>query len=325
MSAMSRRQFAALAAAALLAPPAWARMDSFAPVVKRVLPSVVNIGVTETVGGPDPLAGMPPEIRRQLRNRLRRNAQQVQGAGSGFIIDPDGTIVTNNHVVGQADQITVSFTDGTSLPAQLIGADELTDIAVIKVNPPHPLPAVEWGDSALMEVGDWVLAAGNPFGLGGSVTAGIVSARGRDIGASAFDDYLQIDAPINPGNSGGPLFNADGQVVGVNTASVSPNGSGSVGIGFAVPSLVAPDAAKRHVPGVAIAAVDRAGPAAKAGIKPGDVVVALNGQAVDTSRELIRSVAAVAPGGNVIMLVRRQGREFELPVTVGRRPGNDQG
>ena len=352
MSAMSRRQFAAFAATALIAPPAWARVESFAPVVKRVLPSVVNIGVTETVGGPDPFAGMPPEIRRQLRDRLRRNSQQVQGAGSGFVIDSDGTIVTNNHVVGQADKITVSFSDGTSLPARLIGADELTDIAVIKVNPPRPLPAVEWGDSSLMEVGDWVLAAGNPFGLGGSVTAGIVSARGRDIGASAFDDYLQIDAPINPGNSGGPLFNADGQVVGVNTAIVSPNGSGSVGIGFAVPSLVAariatelrskgrvergwlgvsvadlvtPDVAKRHVPGVAIAAVERTGPAAKAGIRPGDVVVALNGQAVETSRELIRSVAAVAPGGNVVVLVRRQGREFELPVTVGRRPVNDQG
>ena len=349
MSAMSRRQFAAFAATALIAPPAWARVESFAPVVKRVLPSVVNIGVTETVGGPDPFAGMPPEIRRQLRDRLRRNSQQVQGAGSGFVIDSDGTIVTNNHVVGQADKITVSFSDGTSLPARLIGADELTDI---KVNPPRPLPAVEWGDSSLMEVGDWVLAAGNPFGLGGSVTAGIVSARGRDIGASAFDDYLQIDAPINPGNSGGPLFNADGQVVGVNTAIVSPNGSGSVGIGFAVPSLVAariatelrskgrvergwlgvsvadlvtPDVAKRHVPGVAIAAVERTGPAAKAGIRPGDVVVALNGQAVETSRELIRSVAAVAPGGNVVVLVRRQGREFELPVTVGRRPVNDQG
>ena len=356
MSALSRRQFTVFAAALVAVPalvrPALARPDSFAPVVRRVLPSVVNIGVTETVGGADPFADLPPEIRRQLRNRFKRNQQQVQGAGSGFIIDPAGYIVTNNHVVGSADQIMVSLTDGTSLPAKLIGVDDLTDIAVIKVDPPHALPAVQWGDSEAMEVGDWVLAAGNPFGLGGSVTAGIVSARGRDIGASPFDDYLQIDASINPGNSGGPLFNADGQVVGVNTAIVSPNGNGSVGIGFAVPSsvaariagelrakglvergwlgvsvadLVSTDAQRRHVPGVAIAAVDRTGPAARAGLKPGDVVTALNGQSVESSRELIRSVAAVVPGGQVSVTLRRQGREIEVPVTVGRRPANDPG
>ena len=234
----------------------------------------------------------------------------------------------------------------------MIGADELTDIALIKVDARKPLPAVTWGDSDAMEVGDWVVAAGNPFGLGGSVTLGIVSARGRDIGASAFDDYLQVDAAINPGNSGGPLFNADGMVVGVNTAIVSPNGNGSVGIGFAVPSavasritaelltkgrvdrgwlgvsvvdLVSSDATRRHLPGVAIAGVDRGGPAAKAGLRLGDVVLALNGQMLDTSRELIRSVAAVSPGVSVTLLVRRQGREVELPVIVGRRPVNDQG
>ncbi len=352
MSAMSRRQFAAIAIAALVAAPALARTDGFAPVVKRVLPAVVNIGITETVAGADPLADMPPEIRRQLRNRFKRNQQVVQGAGSGFIIDPTGFIVTNNHVVGQADRILVSLSDGTELPAKLIGADELTDIAIIKVDAGRPLPSVAWGDSDVMEVGDWILAAGNPFGLGGSVTLGIVSARGRDIGASVFDDYLQVDASINPGNSGGPLFNADGLVVGVNTAIVSPNGAGSVGIGFAVPSavasrianelltkgrvdrgwlgvsvadLVSADAQRRHLPGVVIAAVDKLGPASKAGLKPGDVVLALNGQMLDTSRELIRSVAGVTPGGSVRLLVRRQGREIELPVVVGRRPANDQG
>jgi serine protease Do len=356
MSAMSRRQFAVFAAVLAVAPalarPALARPDSFAPVVRRVLPSVVAIGVTETVGGPDPLADLPPEIRRQLRNRLRRNEQQVQGAGSGFIVDPAGYIVTNNHVVGSADRITVSLTDGTELPAKLIGVDELTDIAVIKVDPPHPLPAVQWGDSDAMEVGDWVIAAGNPFGLGGSVTVGIFSARGRDIGASAFDDYIQTDASINPGNSGGPLFNADGQVIGVNSAIISPNGSGSVGIGFAVPSNVAariaaelrahgrvergwlgvsvadvttPDGQRRRAPGVVIASVDRNGPAARAGMRPGDVVTALNGQQVDSSRDLIRSVAAVTPGGSMNVTVRRQGREIEVPVTVGRRPANDPG
>jgi serine protease Do len=354
MRALSRRTSLSLAFAATLARPAFARVgpDSFAPLVKRVLPSVVNIGVTEIVGGGDPLRDLPPEIQRQLRDRLRRNRKEVQGAGSGIIIDPDGTIVTNNHVVGQADKIMVALADGTELPAKLIGTDELTDIAVIRVNANHPLPAVSWGDSNAVEVGDWVIAAGNPFGLGGSVTAGIVSARGRDIGASAFDDYLQVDAAINPGNSGGPLFNNDGQVVGINTAIVSPNGGGSVGIGFAIPSavasritaelrekghidrgwlgisvtdLVTPDAAHRHLPGVGIAAVDRSGPAARSGLRVGDVVLSINGQALENSRDLIRTVASQPPGGALVLLLRRQGREMEVPVTVGKRPINDQG
>ncbi len=354
MRGLPRRHFALLAAATLVARPAWARVgpNSFAPLIKRVLPSVVNIGITELVGGPDNMADLPPEIQRQLRDRLRRNRKQMQGAGSGFIVDADGTIVTNNHVVGQADRILVSLADGTELPAKLIGADELTDIAVIKVDAGRPLPAVAWGDSDAMDVGDWVVAAGNPFGLGGSVTAGIISARGRDIGASAFDDYLQIDAAINPGNSGGPLFNEDGLVVGINTAIVSPNGGGSVGIGFAVPSnvasriaaelrskgqvergwlgisvidLVTADASHKHLPGVGIAAVDRSGPAARAGLRVGDVVLSINGQVLESSRELIRTVAAVAPGGGLMLLVRRQGRELEIPVTVGKRPANDAG
>ena len=356
MRALSRRTaiVTATACATMLARPTFARVgpDSFAPLIKRVLPSVVNIGVTEIVSNANPLGDLPPEIQRQLRDRLRRNRREVQGAGSGFIIDADGTIVTNSHVVGQADKILVSLADGTELPAKLIGSDELTDIAVIRVLAKHPLPAVAWGESDNVEVGDWVIAAGNPFGLGGSVTAGIVSARGRDIGASAFDDYLQVDAAINPGNSGGPLFNADGQVVGINTAIVSPNGGGSVGIGFAVPSavaakiaaelrahghiergwlgisvidLVTQDAAHRHLPGVGIAAVDRAGPAARAGIRVGDVVLTINGQTLDNSRDLIRTVAAQPPGGALVLLVRRQGREMELPVTVGKRPVNDQG
>lgn len=355
---LSRRQIGALgvmAAAGLTLPrAAWARVgpDSFAPLVKRVLPAVVNIGVTETVAGNDPLDGLPVEIQRELRDRFRRSRRQIQGAGSGFIIDPSGVIVSNNHVVGAADRIMVSLADGTELPAKLIGTDDLTDIAVIKVNASHPLPYVSWGDSSAMEVGDWVIAAGNPFGLGGSVTAGIVSARGRDIGASAFDDYLQIDAPINPGNSGGPVFNADGEVVGVNTAIVSPNGGGSVGIGFAVPSELASriaselrlhgriergwlgvsvqdlpgsDSGQAKQAGVAIAGVDRSGPAARSGIRTGDVVLAVNGQPVETSRGLIRAVAAVTPGGTVSLSVRRQGRAMELSVTVGRRPANDQG
>ncbi len=357
MSYMTRRNLALAVAAGLVLPRiALARSgpDSFAPLVKRVLPAVVNIAVTETVaGGSEALDMMPPEIQRRfgLNDRLHRR-RQMQGAGSGFIIDPSGIIVTNNHVVGSADTIVVALSDGTELPAKLIGADDLVDIAVIKVTAPRPLPFVTWGDSKQVEVGDWVIAAGNPFGLGGSVTAGIISARGRDIGASAFDDFIQIDAPINPGNSGGPVFNTDGQVVGVNTAIVSPNGGGSVGIGFAVPSELAsriaaelrdkgriergwlgvsvqdlpgPESGRKRTPGVAIAGVDRAGPAARAGIRAGDVVIGVSGQPVDTARGLIRAVAASAPGTSVNLTVRRQGRDMEMSITVGRRPANDQG
>ncbi len=324
--------------------PAAARVgpDSFAPLVKQVLPTVVNIAVTETVAGKDPLAGLPPELQRQFRERFRQRREQVQGAGSGFIIDPSGVIVTNNHVVGNADKIVVSLSNGTELKAKLIGADELTDVAVIKVEAASPLPAATWGDSRALEVGDWVIAAGNPFGLGGSITAGIVSARGRDLGAGPFDDFIQIDAPINPGNSGGPLFNADGQVVGMTSAIVSPSG-GSVGIGFAIPSelvsrTVTELLAKGHIDrgwlgvtvreedsggkpaGVGIAAIDRTGPAAKAGLHAGDVITAINGQPVETARDLIRTVAQTSPGSTVKLTVRRQARQLEVSVAVGRRP-----
>ncbi|HET8997114.1 MAG TPA: trypsin-like peptidase domain-containing protein, partial [Acetobacteraceae bacterium] len=207
---------------------------SFAPLVKRVLPAVVNIAVTETVTGDDVASKLPPELRdtplgREFRRKYGKQREQMMGAGSGFVIDPKGIIVTNNHVVGHAEKIVVSLADGRQLPARVIGTDELTDLAVIKVDAAG-LPHVTWGDSGKVEVGDWVLVAGNPFGLGGSVTAGIVSAEGRDLGSSPFDSFLQLDAPINPGNSGGPIFNMDGDVIGVSTAIVSPSG-GSVGIG----------------------------------------------------------------------------------------------
>ncbi len=326
---------------------------SFSPLVKQVLPSVVNIAVTETIGGNDLADALPPALRgtpfeREFRNRLGKRKEQLEGAGSGFIIDPSGIIVTNNHVVGHADRIVVSLSDGTELPATVIGTDELTDIAVIKVKAPGPLPAVAWGDSDKVEVGDWILAAGNPFGLGGSVTAGIVSARGRDIGAGPFDDFLQLDAPINPGNSGGPTFNMDGQVVGVNTAIVSPTG-GSVGIGFAEPSnevahIVADlrdkgridrgwlgvsveeaPAASGRPSGVTVASVERGGPAFHAGLHVGDTLVAVNGDKVNSSRALIRAVAAVAPGSSVKITIRRGGQQMDIPVTVGRRPSESDG
>ena len=348
---------AALLATAVLpgfASPAQARVgpESFAPLIKRVMPAVVNISVTEQAGGADPLANLPPELQRQYRERLRNRRQSVQGAGSGFLIDPSGYIVTANHVVGAATRIVVALSDGTELPARLIGADELTDVAVIKVTRTAPLPFATWGDSRSIEVGDWVIAAGNPFSLGGSVSAGIISARGRDIGAGPFDDFIQIDASINPGNSGGPLFDAEGRVVGMNTAIYSPSG-GSVGIGFAVPSeLVARIAAELREhgridrgwlgvsvqdnqgeasggnsvgrPAVVIAALDRAGPAARSGLRPGDVVTAINGQPIDTARSLTKSVAMTPPGNIVRVMVRRGGRDVEIPVTVGKRPKTEE-
>jgi serine protease Do len=341
---------ALLAPGCSVAPAALARgaPDSFAPLVRQVLPSVVNIAVTENVTPNDAMAQLPPELRgtpfeRQFRDRFRGRSEQMMGAGSGFIVDPSGIIVTNNHVVGHADKIVVSLVDGTELPARVIGTDELTDIAVIKVEAARALPAVAFGDSSRVEVGDWILAAGNPFGLGGSVTAGIVSARGRDIGAGPFDDFLQLDAPINPGNSGGPVFNMDGQVVGVNTAIVSPTG-GSVGIGFAIPSAVVSrivaqlrehgridrgwlgvSVQDNDANGVAIAGVDRTGPAARAGLRTGDVVLAVNGDRTASARALIRAVAAMAPGTEVRLSVRRAGKPLEIAVTVGRRPPDSAG
>ncbi len=330
--------------------PLRAALPSLAPLVRRVVPSVVNIAVTENVGGgdaqlPSALRGTP--LEKQFRDRLRSRRDQVQGAGSGFVIDASGVIVTNNHVVGHADRIVVSLSSGSELQAHVIGTDELTDIAVIKVDGAPSLPAVTWGDSRNVEVGDWILAAGNPFGLGSSVSAGIVSARGRDIGAGPFDDFLQIDAPINPGNSGGPTFNLEGQVVAVNTAIVSPTG-GSVGIGFAIPSeiaqhIVAELLAKGHIDrgwlgvavqdvpntpgvprgrpaGVVIANVDRTGPAARFGLQAGDIVMAVNGGPMDSAHELIKAVSAAPPGSGLTLTVKRHGQTLDVPVTVGRRP-----
>jgi serine protease Do len=321
--------------------------DSFAPLVKRVLPAVVNIAVTETVSGGDVLSELPPELRdtplgREFRRRFGNRREQAIGAGSGFIIDPSGLIVTNNHVVGHADKIQVSLTDGTRLPARVIGTDELTDVALIKVQAPGALPAVPFGDSRQVEVGDWVLAAGNPFGLGGSVTAGIISARGRDLGAGPFDNFLQLDAPINPGNSGGPIFNMDGQVIAISTAIVSPSG-GSVGIGFATPSeLVIPIINQLRAHGriergwlgvsvedsenaVTIASVEHTSPAGRAGLRAGDTILMLNGERIESARGLIRAVAAVSPGTSVTLSVRRQGRQIDVPVTVGLRPAEGAG
>jgi serine protease Do len=322
-------------------------LPDFADLAERVLPAVVNIAVTTEQRQQD----LPPELRgtpfeRYFRDRQRNRRQEVSGAGSGFVIDAAGFIVTNNHVVGNATRVVVALQDGSELQARVVGTDDLTDLALLKVEPRAPLSSVTWGASARARVGSWVVAAGNPFGLGGSVTSGIVSARGREIGAGPFDDFIQTDAAINPGNSGGPLFNAAGEVIGINTAIYSPSGA-SAGIGFATPSDLArpvieqlrrdgrvergwlgvavqdlvPDDSRTGRRGVLVAGIERNSPAGRAGLRQGDIVVAINGDRVDTSRALVRSVAAVPPGQTLRLTVVREGRERELPVQVGRRPG----
>jgi serine protease Do len=361
---LGRRSLTALALVPLVgcasAPPARAQrgavasLPDFADLAERVLPSVVNIAVTSEQRGevPQELRGTPFE--RYFRER-RGRGQQTQGAGSGFVIDPAGLVVTANHVVGNASRVVVSLQNGQEYQARVVGTDELTDLALLRVEARTPLPAVPWGVSGTLRVGQWVLAAGNPFGLGGTVTSGIVSARGRDIGAGPFDDFIQTDAPINPGNSGGPLFNTAGEVIGINTAIYSPSGA-SAGIGFAVPSdlarpviealrtsgrvergwlgvavqdLPAEEPPRRGAPapqrGVLVAGIERGSPAARAGLRQGDQVTAINGERVETSRALVRNIAAIAPGQTVRLSILRDGRPTEIPVQIGRRPPQPQG
>ncbi len=315
-------------------------LPDFADLAERVLPAVVNIAVqSETTTVPPEFRGTPFE--RYFRGRRER----TQGAGSGFVVDPAGYVVTNNHVVGSATRVTVSLQNGTELPARVVGTDELMDLALLKVEPRQPLPAVPWGSSGAMRVGPWVLAAGNPFGLGGTVTSGIVSARGREIGAGPFDDFIQTDAAINPGNSGGPLFNMAGEVIGISTAIYSPSGA-SAGIGFATPSDLArpvveqlrrdgrvdrgwlgvsvqdlvPEDPRAGRRAVLVTDVVRNGPAARGGLRAGDVVLAVNGERTETSRALVRYVAALPPGQSVRLSVQRDGRSMDTSVQVGRRP-----
>ncbi len=316
-------------------------LPDFADLAEGVLPAVVSIQTTsrEQAGTSDQ-RGSPFERGRR--------GQLVQGAGSGFIIEPSGIVVTNGHVVGNATRVTVTTQDGTEYPARVLGADDLTDIALLRIVPRGRLSAVSLGISANLRVGQWVMAAGNPFGLGGSVTSGIISARGRDIGAGPFDDFIQTDAPINPGNSGGPLFNMAGEVIGINTAIYSPSGA-SAGVGFAVPSdLARPvieaiirdgrldrgwlgvsvgDAEEqgRRQRGAVVLGVERGGPAARAGLRQGDVVVALNGAPVATSRALVRGVAVLPPGETVRLTLLRGGRQQDIAVQIGRRPNDSQG
>lgn len=326
----------------LLSPAVRAMPSSFAPLIRRVAPVIVGISVIQYSGirpPSPPRLRLPPGTPPEARGYEDR-AVVSKAAGSGFIVTSSGIIVTNNHVVGNAQRIIVTLDNGARLSARVIGTDELTDLAIIKIDAGHPLRYARWGDSARVQVGDWVLAAGNPFDLGTSFTAGIVSARGRAIGDGPFDHFLQLDAPINPGNSGGPAFDMKGNVIGINTAIVSPSG-GSVGIGFAIPSNMAKrivDALIAHgsIPrgwlgvsvanlpegeaGVRLVGVDAAGPAANAGLRPGDIVLAINNLPVNDASALIRAIASVPPGAVEHLRMERDGEMFGLSVTVGRRP-----
>ena len=278
--------------------------------------------------------------------------RSMEARGSGFIIDTGGTIVTNNHVVKGAQSVSVTLDDGTQLPAKIVGRDPRSDLAVLKVNAGHSLPFISLGDSNDVRPGQWVVAMGNPFGLGGSVTAGIVSARGRDIGNGPYDSFIQVDAPINQGNSGGPLFTQDGKVIGVNTAIISPSG-GSVGIGFAIPSdtvrsIVAELERTGHVTrgylgvkaqeigpqmssalhlssagGALVANVEANSPAARAGLQPGDVIRAVNGVTVSNPRDLAVDVAAVHPGSTAKLDIIHDGDGKTVSVPVATLPGSE--
>ncbi len=329
----------------------------YVDLVERVSPAVVYIEVTQKAR---PAEFNPSEIPPGFEEFAQRfgmpmpgqpggpQDQAQTGLGTGFIISASGDIVTNNHVVEGADKVTVKLPDGTSLEAKVVGTDPTTDLALIRVEAGHDLPFVTWGDSAALRVGQDVVAIGNPFGLGNTVTAGIVSALGRDINSGPLDNYIQTDAAINRGNSGGPLFDADGNVVGINTAIFSPTG-GSVGIGFAVPSetaqsviadLESDGTVERGWLGVSIQPVtediaaalglDKAigalignvsadSPAAKAGLKRGDIVTAVNGAAVEDPRDLTRLVALEKPGAKTSLALLRAGQPTEVAVTLGNR------
>src|SRR5665213_1385531 len=354
---------AAVAALALAAPaalsagPAFARAapDSFADLANQLLPTVVNIATTQTVKPNADVAqipDLPPDspLQQLFKDYLNQNKnapRHVTSLGSGFIVDPSGIIVTNNHVIEDADQITVTLNDGTALPAKLIGRDDKTDLALLKVSSKKPLVATRFGDSDHARVGEWVMAIGNPFGLGSTVTAGIVSARNRDIAAGPYDDFIQTDAPINRGNSGGPLFDMDGNVVGVNSAIFSPSG-GSVGIGFAIPSNMVRDVIGQlerfgvtrrgwlgvrvqnltddlaegmgisGSQGALVANVTPTGPAAKGGLQNGDVILSFDGKPVPDSRALPREVADTAVGKTVAVEILRGGKKQMLHVVVAK-------
>ncbi|MEW5964969.1 MAG: Do family serine endopeptidase [Pseudomonadota bacterium] len=338
--------------------------QSVAPLAERLIDAVVNISTTQIAKGPEgvPLPKVPKgspfeDFFEDFFNRRGspRIERKVSSLGSGFVIDgKEGLIVTNNHVIADADEIVINFSDGTKLKVdKVIGRDSKTDLALLKVTPSKPLADVQFGSSDALKVGDWVLAIGNPFGLGGSVTLGIISAKQRDINAGPYDDFLQTDAAINRGNSGGPLFNMEGQVIGVNTAIISPTG-GSIGIGFAVPSDTAVGVIsqlKQHgvtrrgwlgvkiqsvtddiaetlgIPantGALVAGVTAGSPAATAGFEAGDVILKFDGKEISTMRGLPRIVAQTPIDKKVQVEVLRKGARKTLEVVVGRLAEEDE-
>jgi serine protease Do len=353
--------------------PAWAQRpmpNGFADLVDKVVPAVVNISTKQKVdvpgveGVPDfPFPDLPEdspfrEFFERFFGQPRPGDQPapprtVQALGSGFVVDPSGYVVTADHVVGKATEITVILNDGSEHRAEVIGRDDKTDLALLKIDAGKPLPAVPLGDSDKVRVGDWVVAVGNPFGLGGTVTVGVISARNRVIEAGPYDDFLQLDAAINRGNSGGPSFNLGGEVIGVNTAIFSPTGT-NIGIGFAIPSnivrsvidqlretgkvergwlgvqiqSVSPEIAdslglkKPH--GALVAEVTPDSPAAAAGVEQGDVIVRFAGTDIEDARGLARAVASIPADRRVDIQVWRKGKEATLSVKVGSQPGKPE-
>jgi len=361
------------ATSVLMAAPASARgPDGIADIAEKVIDAVVNISTSQTVeakGGGGEGRGAMPQLPPGspfeeffddfFKNRRGGGGpggnskggdlqpRKTNSLGSGFIVDTAGIVVTNNHVIADADEINVIMNDGTKIKAELVGVDKKTDLAVLKFKPVKPLVAVKFGDSDKLRLGEWVIAIGNPFSLGGTVTAGIVSARNRDISSGPYDNYIQTDAAINRGNSGGPLFNLDGEVIGVNTLIISPSG-GSIGIGFAVPSKtvagvvdslrqfgelrrgwlgvriqqvtdeIAESLNIKPARGALIAGVEDKGPAKPAGIEPGDVVVKFDGKDIKEPKDLSRVVADTAVGKEVDVVIIRKGAEETKKVMLGR-------
>jgi serine protease Do len=336
---------------------------TFADIVERIAPAVVNISTTKALAAgenfpfPQPPPGSPFEdFFREFfdREQAPQAPRRTSSLGSGFVVDSTGYVVTNNHVIAEADEISVVFSDDKTYAADLVGRDPKTDLALLKIkDEAGPFPAVTFGNSDTVRVGDWIIAIGNPFGLGNSVTAGIVSARSRDIRAGPYDDFLQVDAPINRGNSGGPSFNLDGEVIGINTAIFSPSG-GNVGIGFAIPSNlalpvieslkesgrvdrgwlgvriqsvteeIAESLSLPEAEGALVASVTPGGPAEVAQIQPGDVILEFDGKKVDRMRGLPRIVAETEIGKTVDVMVWRRGEKQAVNVTLGKLPEEEE-
>ncbi|MCT7663793.1 DegQ family serine endoprotease [Shinella kummerowiae] len=332
--------------------------DSVADLAEGLLDAVVNISTSQNVKSDDkaPIPQVPEgspfqdffdEFFKGEGGEGSNQGQTVNSLGSGFVIDPSGFIATNNHVIEGADDIEVNFANGSKLKAKLVGTDPKTDLALLKVEPKAPLKAVPFGDSRTMRIGDWVMAIGNPFGLGGSVTVGIISARGRNINAGPYDNFIQTDAAINRGNSGGPLFNMKGEVIGINTAIISPSG-GSIGIGFSVPTELAQNIFTQlrefgetrrgwlgvriqpvtddiseslgmtEAKGALVAGIIKGGPVDNGSIETGDVIIRFDGKDVDEMRDLPRVVAESPVGKAVDVVLLRDGKEMTVKVTLGR-------